>query len=188
MTLLSHLQDQFRHMEWADAMVWQAVFASESALADDIVRARLHHIHLVQRVFLAVWQGEFAHCQDSNERQAAIAPWVNKGSELRGKDLLAWGQSYYENATPYLATLSESDLAQPVALPWTEMMAAIIGRPLATSLLAETLQQVTMHSAYHRGQANARLREVGAEPPSVDFIMWIWLGKPFAHWQTDNSQ
>jgi hypothetical protein len=27
---------------------------------------------------------------------------------------------------------------------------------------------------------NARLRELGAEPPLTDFIAWIWFGKPQA--------
>jgi uncharacterized damage-inducible protein DinB len=182
MNLLSHLQDQFRHMEWADAMVWQAVMSVDTTLADEILRARLHHIHLVQRVFLAVWQGKFAHLQDSNERRQAVMAWVNKGDELRGADLLAWGQTYHCDVQPHLDSLSEAALAQSVALPWGEMVAARIGQTPATSTLAETLQQVTMHSAYHRGQVNARLREVGAEPPLVDFIAWVWLGKPAASW------
>ena len=184
MNLLSSLQDQFRHMEWADAVVWQKVLSVDAILADEILRARLHHIHLVQRVFLAVWQGEFATCQDSNERQAAVMAWVNKGGDLRGADLLAWGQAYHRDVQPYLRSLSEAALAQTVALPWAEMVAARIGQTPASSTLAETLQQVTMHSAYHRGQVNTRLRELGAEPPLVDFIAWVWLGKPAAQWNS----
>lgn len=180
MNLLSNLQDQFRHMEWADAMVWQAALSVDATLADETLRTRLHHIHLVQRVFLAVWQGEFTNYQDSNERQQAVMAWVNKGGDLRGADLLAWGQAYHRDVQSYLGSLSEEVLAQTVALPWAEMVAARIGQTPASSTLAETLQQVTMHSAYHRGQVNTRLREVGAEPPLVDFIAWVWLGKPAA--------
>lgn len=182
MNLLIHLQDQFRHMEWADALVWQAALFVDATLADEILRARLHHIHLVQRVFLAVWQGEFANNQDSHERQQAVLAWVNKGGDLRGTDLLAWGQSYHRNVQPYLDSLAEEALAQTVDLPWAEMVAARIGQMPASSTLAETLQQVTMHSAYHRGQVNTRLRELGAEPPLVDFIAWVWLGQPVAQW------
>jgi uncharacterized damage-inducible protein DinB len=182
MNLLAHLQDQFRHMEWADAKVWQTALALEATLADETLRARLHHIHQVQRVFLSVWQGAFAHLQDDNERRAAVMAWVNKGNELRGGDLLAWGRDYHRDARPYLDNLSEAALAQPVALPWGEMVAARIGQMPAPSTLAETMQQVTMHSAYHRGQVNIRLRELSAEPPLVDFIAWVWLGKPTAQW------
>jgi len=182
MNLLSHLQDQFRHMEWADAMVWRTALSLDATLGDETLRARLHHIHQVQRVFLSVWQGAFAHLQDDNERRQAVMAWVNKGNELRGADLLAWGRDYHRDAQPYLSGLSEEALAQIVSLPWSEMVAARLGQTPAPSMLAETLQQVTMHSTYHRGQANIRLRELGAEPPLVDFIAWVWLGKPAAQW------
>jgi uncharacterized damage-inducible protein DinB len=48
------------------------------------------------------------------------------------------------------------------------------------SLGAETLER--SHTAYHRGQVNTRLRELGGDPPLVDFIAWIWMGKPGAEW------
>ena len=44
--------------------------------------------------------------------------------------------------------------------------------------------QIPLHSLYHRGQVNARLREVGGEPPTVDYIAWMWLGRPAAEWET----
>jgi len=44
--------------------------------------------------------------------------------------------------------------------------------------------QVPLHSQYHRGQINARLRAVGGEPPRVDYIVWVWLGRPGAHWES----
>lgn len=42
--------------------------------------------------------------------------------------------------------------------------------------------QVTTHSTYHRGQINARFKELGGEPGNVDFIIWIWLGKTKVDW------
>jgi uncharacterized damage-inducible protein DinB len=169
-------------MEWADAKVWQTALALDTTLSDETLRARLHHIHQVQRVFLSVWQGAFAHLQDGDERRAAVMAWVSKGNELRGAELLAWGEIYHRDVQSYLDSLSEEALSQIVTLPWGEMVAARIGQTPAPSTLAETLQQVTMHSAYHRGQVNIQLRELGAEPPLVDFIAWVWLGKPAAHW------
>ena len=38
------------------------------------------------------------------------------------------------------------------------------------------------HSTYHRGQINTRFRELGGEPAMVDFIAWVWLGKPKSEW------
>jgi hypothetical protein len=43
-------------MEWADALVWQTVAASEAAIEDEVLRARLLHIHEAQRAFLRIWQ------------------------------------------------------------------------------------------------------------------------------------
>jgi len=42
---------------------------------------------------------------------------------------------------------------------------------------------VALHSLYHRGQVNARLREVGGTPPLVDYIAWLWFGRPAAEWK-----
>ena len=57
-----------------------------------------------------------------------------------------------------------------------------MGRSFGVPTLAETMFQVTSHSTYHRGQVNARLREVGGQPPLVDYIAWIWFGRPDAEW------
>ena len=47
-----------RHMEWADALVWRAVLALPApAAADPALPARLFHVHIVQRAFLAIWRG-----------------------------------------------------------------------------------------------------------------------------------
>lgn len=184
MNLLSNLQDQFRHMEWADAVVWQAVLASEAALTDETIRARLNHIHMVQRMFLAVWRNEFGGFTDHDERHKAVMEWVKQTSRLQGTALMAWAQEYHRDAQQYLAGLSDAAMDEAVVLPWAEMVAARIGRTPATSTMSETLVQVAAHSAYHRGQVNARLREVGAEPPLVDFIAWVWLGKPAAQWNS----
>jgi len=54
----------------------------------------------------------------------------------------------------------------------------VLGQETEPASLAETLFQVPAHSTYHRGQVNALIRNAGGEPPLVDFIVWVWLGKP----------
>ena len=39
-----------------------------------------------------------------------------------------------------------------------------------------------MHSHYHRGQNATRLRELGAEPPGTDLIVWYWKSRPAPAW------
>jgi uncharacterized damage-inducible protein DinB len=65
-------------------------------------------------------------------------------------------------------------------MPWIAEFEQRSGRRFDKPTLAETIFQVTSHSTYHRGQVNARLRELGGEPPLVDFIAWVWFGKPTA--------
>jgi uncharacterized damage-inducible protein DinB len=69
-------------------------------------------------------------------------------------------------------------MTRPVVMPWAEEAARQRGMTPRRPTLAETVFQVTSHSTYHRGQVNARLRAVGGEPPLVDYIAWIWFGRP----------
>ncbi len=55
-------------------------------------------------------------------------------------------------------------------------------RPIGAVCVGQSAVQVAMHSTHHRGQVAARLRELGVEPPMVDFIVWVWIGKPAAEW------
>ena len=44
--------------------------------------------------------------------------------------------------------------------------------------LGESMLQVFLHTQHHRGQVCMRLRELGVVPPTVDFILWLWSGRP----------
>lgn len=163
------LRDLYRHMEWADASVWQAVLALDGITADDRLRDLLHHLHDTQLSFLHVWTGLPLVVREPREF-AVLA-------ELR-----AWGRPYYGQVDRFLETVDEVLLADPVALPWSAHFGERLGRRPETATLAETLFQVTSHTTHHRAQVNARLRELGAEPPLVDYIVWVWLGRPTALW------
>ena len=162
------LRELFSHMEWADAAVWNAVVAQADAVADPLMRVRLEHIHMVQRAFFDVWR------RAPSAAQSATAA-----------DLLAIARAaraYYAEVSAYLTALDEPALARPLEVPWARRFGMQLGREPDVPSLGETLLQVAMHSTYHRGQVNARLRELGSEPPLTDFIVWVWLGKPQAVW------
>jgi uncharacterized damage-inducible protein DinB len=163
------LQDLLRHMEWADARVWAAVPA---ATPQD---ARLHelltHIHMVQHAFLTIW------------RAGDVNAVFQHGTALSAsKDVQAWAREYYAEAHAFFGAADDVGLNQLVHLPWAAQIAEFLGRPPGPTTLAETMFQVTSHSTYHRGQVNARLRELGVTPPLVDYIAWLWTGKPAAEW------
>lgn len=166
---LSSLRGLFAHMEWADARVWHSVLAAPAAANDPKLREWLHHIHMVQRAFLSVWRGEAPELTPA-DRFPTLA------------DIAAWGRSYYPQAHAYLDAVSETALASEVTMPWAALIEKMLGRPPAATSLADTLFQVTHHSHYHRAQVNARLRELGGDPPLVDYIAWVWMDRPAPEW------
>jgi uncharacterized damage-inducible protein DinB len=124
----------------------------------------------VQRAFLGVWT-----------QQALAFPKPDDFPEIGS--IREWTYPVYAEATRFLASLSPDALDRPVIMPWAAQLAARLGRTPDAPTLAETILQVTSHSTYHRGQINARLRELGGEPPLVDYIAWIWFGRPEPAWQ-----
>jgi uncharacterized damage-inducible protein DinB len=163
------IRDLYRHMEWADAHVWRAAEETAGAAADPVLRARLHHIHLVQRAFLSVWNGK-----PFDRREVA---------EFADLDALReWGRGYFPEVEVFLAALEDRDLDAVLELPWAVHLTELLGHAPAVTTLRDTLLQVAAHSTYHRGQVNLRLRELGTTPPLVDYIAWIWQGRPAAEW------
>jgi len=163
------LREAFRHMEWADAAVWAAV--PRDAAPDLRLRNLLVHVHTVQRAFHAAWTGGLkADTLRAPESFATL-------DEVR-----AWAMPVYGQIQAFLAAADESRLSAPFEMPWAKQVEARLGRPPGVSTLADTCFQVSSHSTYHRGQVNARLREIGAEPALVDYIAWIWFGKPEPAW------
>ena len=159
-----------RHMEWADSEVWRAVLAHEPAGRDGRLRDLLTHLHLVQRLFLVVWQKQ------------PIDPSRGRPEFATAADLHDWARTYYSDANRFLDGVDPQALTAGVSMPWVKSFEAQLGRTLSTPTLGERIFQVTSHSTYHRGQVNARLREVGGEPPLVDYIAWIWFGRPEPDW------
>jgi uncharacterized damage-inducible protein DinB len=166
---LTDLRDLYRHMEWADALVWQAVFAREEARKDERLRELFYHLHLVQCAWLRAWRSE------------PYEPFPTF-SDLHA--LMDWGRSYYKEIFLHLENQTADGMSKTMKLPWAEIVEQELGRQPASISISETMLQIPLHSQYHRGQINARLRAVGGEPPRVDYIVWIWLGRPEAVWDS----
>ena len=169
MTTIELLLDLFDHMQWADARVWGVALHHEAARNDAPLRDGLLHLHGVQRAFLDVWMNQ---------------PFVfrmNYDDTSLEREYLSV-RSYYEPARAFLASAEPQQLSRPLIVPWTKWAEQALGRPVADTSLGETILQVFMHSTHHRAQANTRLRALGAEPPLVDYIAWLWLGRPKSSW------
>ncbi len=158
-----------RHMEWADALVWNSVLAVPRAHSDNRIRDCLYHLHVVQWAYLHIWR--------------EVSPEVPDMSSFEGLPAIhAWGREYHRQVADQLDLLNEDALGRLIRFPWAEQLVKRFGSP-APVTFAETILQITAHTTYHRGQVNMRLRELEAEPPLTDFIAWVWMGKPRAGWE-----
>ena len=164
------INDLYHQMEWADAAVWTAVLAADDGPSDPKLRGYLYHLHMVQRLFLRAWRDEELKTPFPTFDEAVT--------------LMSWGRAYFGELFEHLETLSDAKLSEPKILPWASMVEKRLGRAAEVTTLGETALQVALHSTYHRGQINARLREVGGEPPLVDYIAWLFLGRPEPDWPT----
>ena len=158
------LRDLYGHQEWADAEHWRVIDATAAAANDAALRARLHHLHLVQRAFRWI----------VGDRQAPFT--IAKLEDLSGPgELKAAARAYHDEVGRFLAALSDERFDERIDVPWFR-------DPPLSLTVAEALTQCAMHSQWHRGQNAVRLRELGAEPPPVDLIVWYWKGRPSAVW------
>ncbi|AAM73061.1 MAG TPA: damage-inducible protein DinB [Chlorobaculum sp.] len=168
MDALSLLIDQFRHMAWADALVLTTIIASPEAERDGYILGKLRHLHVVQKIFLDVLRNSPINPQETND--------------LDVKALSNFSQDVHVGSMRLLAALTPVELERVIKLPWSKTATKKLGFEVAEHSLADALVQVPEHSAYHRGQIAARLRELGVDPPMTDYIAWIWRHKPDAAW------
>ncbi|HWS73170.1 MAG TPA: DinB family protein [Thermoanaerobaculia bacterium] len=161
MFALETLRDLYRHMEWADAAVWSAM------QPDDDLVGRLHHIQMTQSFFLKLWR----------EEPIDFGEVTGPGT---ADEVLAAARKYYDDVHPFLAHVTAAELERKLDIPWAAHFAR--GGVVVAVTMAEAMFQVTSHSTYHRGQVNARLRAIGGVPPNVDYIAWLWAGRPAPEW------
>ena len=166
---LTDVRALMSHMAWADALTWRCVLGTPAAHDDDRVRHLVVHIHVVQNAYVTIWN-----------RKPLELPARSAFAQL--DDVYAWGRTKHEEVAIYLARLAEDALTRPVVFPWASGLGEEYPQRYGATL-AETFQQVAIHSAHHRGQLLTRMRELGAKPPLVDFIAWVWLGKPLPDWR-----
>lgn len=169
MTTKDLLTDMMAHLEWTDAALWGAVLQCDGAPDDKRLRFLLHHIHTVQRAFWQLWRGE-------EVAFAELESFADLGA------IATWGREALTHVRTWLAAAADDQLTSPLAIPWSAQLTERIGRPAVDATVGESVLQLGLHSAHHRGQAATRLSELGGTPPLNDFIYWIWCDRPAAEW------
>lgn len=158
-----------KHMLWADTEVWKKVLELPEALDDKRMKDLLYHLHQVQYAFYFLW----------NELPIEI-PKPEEFTDL--KSIAKWGFEYQQKLNQFLLSEKAIDKEKIVQIPWSVFFERKTKQKVVPATLEETMLQVASHSTYHRGQINTRFRELGGDPASVDFIVWVWMGKPNTDW------
>ena len=165
-----YLFDLLDHQAWGDSEIWRVLLHSSEALSDSRIVGWLHHIHYVQHAFLRVWLAKPIEDLPEQSDFTALA------------DLSAWGLAAHEALRSYLQAAGDADLSGHFEPPWADQFGLTASCREGEPTVEQSLIQASMHTAHHRGQISARLRALGATPPSVDFIVWLWSGRPKAQW------
>ncbi|HJV21231.1 MAG TPA: DinB family protein [Holophagaceae bacterium] len=161
--MLELIQDLYRHMEWADALDWRTVAAFAPAREDGDLRERFFHIHAVQQIWLARWQGlEFT------------PPKATDYASF--EDLRHYARACHVALKAYLGLRKDADLAEPLA--YRNLAGEAFTQPLG-----ELLLHLAYHSHYHRAQIATRLRALGTTPPDTDLVIWHRTGRPAPGWE-----
>lgn len=150
--MLPILRELFQHQAWADAALLRAVREYPEAWNDEKLRSTLHHMVLVQRAFLALFEGRPFDFQ----QEAKILETL--------EDMERIYRNTHDQEFAFLGQVDDAALHQVKDMPWI---------PGCRPSLVEMLLQVVMHSQNHRGQCLTRLRSLGATPPTLDFILWV---------------
>lgn len=165
MTDLNSSNLLLKHMLWADNEVWNKVLELPVAQNDKRIKDLLFHLHQVQYAFYFLW----------NDLLLEI-PKPEEFADL--KSIAKWGFEYQQKLTHFILSERASDKEKIVQIPWSVFFERKTKQKVVPATLEETMLQVASHSSYHRGQINTRFKELGGDPPAVDLIVWIWLGKP----------
>jgi len=165
---VNQYQSLLRHMEWADSRIWSGVLAVPGLAQDTWMRERLHHFHSTQWAYLQIFRGERLNI-----------PELDALPDLRS--VARWARQFYRELPAYRDALDESTLRQHVVFPWAGHVLERLGSA-APATVGESILQLALHTAHHRGQVATRLRESGGEPPLIDFIAWVWMLRPSPQW------
>ena len=102
-------------------------------------------------------------------------PWLDQPLKSFA-DLKSHTQANDEKLAATLAGWDEAALEHKVCIPWFPEPPCVISA-------AEAIMQAVLHTQHHRGQCMTKLKEKGGTNSNVDYIIWIWKGRPAARYE-----
>ncbi len=94
-----------------------------------------------------------------------------------------WMRPHYLALHAFVPATEEAALPGPMSLPWSKYYGRQMGIDPKDTTLGETMLHLSCHGIHHRAQVNTLLSTHEAEPPLIDYIAWLWHGRPDAAWQ-----
>ena len=162
--MLVNIKELSDHMYWADSKVWSEIKKISQDSNIQTILDLVYHLHSVQYAYLCIWKKESLASLPKNEFKDIV-------------EITVWGETIHNQFRTFLKSLDDIQLNNSISIPWTKRVEKKIGRPAEKVSLLQSINQVILHSTYHRGQINTKIRELGGEPPLTDFIYWIWINK-----------
>jgi uncharacterized damage-inducible protein DinB len=142
------LRSLFHYQAWADAAILEALQAHPQSLHDEWLFKTLHHIVTAQRIILS--------------RCLARPIDTPKESPASFDELVQIFRATHEEELAFVEGLANADLERRFEISALGFHPTVV----------EGLTHVVLHSQNHRGQCLIRLRENGAKPPTLDYILW----------------
>jgi uncharacterized damage-inducible protein DinB len=148
--MLDYIRSLYHHQAWADDELLKAVTACAPAQQDPEMLHALHHTATVQRYLLSRFTAQ-PFDRSKFQEQPPFEILVENFREAHAAE------------EAFIQPLTEADLARPFEMPFFK----------TNFTLLEGMTQCILHSQNHRGQCLTRLRELGAKPPTLDYILWV---------------
>lgn len=156
-----HALKLFEYHHWAGDRAFEAVSAITVEQLDrawggsfKTGRGLLSHVVGAELVWLQRWQGT---------TPKAIAPFP---PGYAGRDFATEWRKVRTDQREFLSEMPHDRLS-------TDFTYRNLKGETTTFNFAEILQHVVNHGTYHRGQITHLLRDLGLEPPSTDYIVFI---------------
>lgn len=157
--MIEHIRDLYAYDRWANRRILDAAerlphqdFVRDLGSSFGSVRDTLVHVLGAEWVWLRRWQGT---------SPTGLPPWdLDTTGDLRTR----WSEVEGE-VQSFVGGLVEQDLDRRVAYRNTK------GEPFESTMI-QMLRHVVNHSTYHRGQVVTLLRQLGADAPTTDLILY----------------